>query len=81
MVLQDDGLQRALAHVLWIGGPPDAGKTTVAQLLAEKHGLQAYHFDRREPDHLRRAHPAHRPALHRAATALHELVERAAQEP
>ena len=80
MVPHDGDLKRALAHVLWIGGPPDAGKTTVAQLLAEKYGLQVYHFDRREPDHLRRADPARHPALHALATDLWELGERAWQE-
>lgn len=39
----------SLPHVLWIGGPPDAGKTTVANMLAEKYGLGVYHFDRHEP--------------------------------
>ena len=80
MVPHDGDLTRALAHVLWIGGPPDAGKTTVAQLLADKHGLQVYHFDRREPDHLRRADPARHPALHALATDLRELGEHAWQE-
>ncbi len=80
MMPQDDELQRALAHVLWIGGPPDAGKTTVAQLLADRHGLQVYHFDRRELDHIERADPARHPALHALGTDLRELGERAWQE-
>ena len=56
--------RRALAHVLWIGGPPDGGKTSIAQLLAQRHGLQTYHFDRYEPDHFARADPERHPALH-----------------
>jgi adenylylsulfate kinase-like enzyme len=31
---------RDLAHVLWIGGAPDAGKTTIARLLATRHRWQ-----------------------------------------
>lgn len=58
--------RRALAHVLWIGGPPDGGKTSIAQLLARCHGLQVYHFDRHEPSHFARADPARHPALHAA---------------
>jgi adenylylsulfate kinase-like enzyme len=30
-------LKRAFAHVLWLGGASDAGKSTVARLLAERH--------------------------------------------
>ena len=41
----------ALAHVLWIGGATDAGKSTVADMLAERHGLQVYHYDRRDLAH------------------------------
>lgn len=35
-----DTLKAALRHVLWIGGAPDAGKTTVARILAERHRFQ-----------------------------------------
>lgn len=34
-----------LAHVLWIGGATDAGKSTTAKLLAERYGLHVYHQD------------------------------------
>lgn len=57
-------LRARLAHVLWVGGPPDCGKSTVADLLAERHGLQSYHMDAREPDHIRRSDPVLHPATH-----------------
>lgn len=38
----------ALTHVLWIGGGTDAGKTTVVKLLAQRHGLQTYHYDQHD---------------------------------
>jgi hypothetical protein len=44
-------LKQALSHVLWIGGATDAGKTTVARLLAERHRLQLYIYDRRDLPH------------------------------
>ncbi len=44
-------VREVLSHVLWIGGPPDSGKTTIANILAEKYGLSVYHFDRHEPAH------------------------------
>lgn len=40
-------LLHSLSKVLWIGGAPDAGKTTVAAKLAAKYDLFHYEFDRR----------------------------------
>ena len=37
----------ALRHVLWIGGAPGVGKTTVATRLARRHGLRWYSADAR----------------------------------
>lgn len=51
-------LQQKLAHVLWLGGGTDAGKTTVAEAIAERHGLQYYNFDRNERSHLARRQAA-----------------------
>ncbi|MFF9570475.1 hypothetical protein [Streptomyces sp. NPDC014685] len=35
----------SLRRALWIGGAQWSGKTTVAELIAVKHGLTAYHYD------------------------------------
>lgn len=43
-----------LAHVLWLGGGTDAGKTTVAEAIVERYNLQFYHFDRQERSHIER---------------------------
>jgi hypothetical protein len=53
-----------LAHVLWIGGAPCAGKTSVARRLAEHHGLQVYHFDEQQASHIARSTPERHPLLH-----------------
>jgi hypothetical protein len=43
-------LPPALAHVRWIGGAPDAGKTTLAHLLGERYGLSVYSCDDHEDE-------------------------------
>ncbi len=51
----DEGrLKRDLAHVLWIGGSPAAGKTTSTRLLARRYNLRVYDFDDHEPGHVER---------------------------
>jgi len=42
-------------HVLWIGGAPAAGKTTVATRIARRHGLRLYGADTRTWEHRDRA--------------------------
>jgi hypothetical protein len=40
-----DDVRDRLAHVLWIGGGPQAGKTTLSRLLAGKWDLKIYNLD------------------------------------
>jgi 2-phosphoglycerate kinase len=58
---------RTLRQALWIGGGQWAGKSTVARILAMRHGVTAYHYDyhdarghddRRLARRLRRGEPA-----------------------
>jgi adenylate kinase family enzyme len=76
----DDSLKKALSNVLWIGGPPDCGKTTIAGLLAKKYGIQVYHFDQFEMDHVRRADSILQPALFELKKILTTTNERAQLE-
>lgn len=52
MAALPDGLG---THVLWIGGPAGAGKTTAARLLARRRGLRWYNADTRTWEHRDRA--------------------------
>ena len=47
----------ALRHVLWIGGAPDAGKSTATRMLAASHGWRAYHLDAAGRSHEARTTP------------------------
>ena len=49
-------------NVLWIGGRSGAGKSTVARLLARRHGLRWYSCDTKTWEHLDRAVAAGDPA-------------------
>lgn len=44
----DRDLRQALSHVLWIGGATDTGKTTISETIAERYGLQLYHYDQHD---------------------------------
>ena len=49
------GVRDALAHVLWIGGGPQVGKTTLSRLLAGTYDLKIYNLDWHDTrDHQRR---------------------------
>jgi hypothetical protein len=53
-----DDLRGALSNVLWIGGGPQAGKTTLSRLLAGKWDLKLYNLDwHGTRDHERRPTP------------------------
>ena len=55
------------AHLYWIGGSPCAGKSTVAQALANRYNLHYYQCDAAFPAHQRRASSLHQPTLQRLA--------------
>jgi hypothetical protein len=46
---------QSLAHVLWVGGPPASGKTTIATRIARRHGLRWYGADTQTWAHRDRA--------------------------
>lgn len=54
--------QRALPHVLWLGGAPDAGKSSVVKKLGERYAFRWYNFDHFEPAHIERMRAKPHPA-------------------
>ena len=57
-----------LRHVLWIGGPPGSGKSTVATRIARRHALRWYSADTRTWAHRDRALTEGNPAALRWET-------------
>lgn len=56
-----------LAQTIWIGGSPCAGKSTLAAMLARRHGLTHYSCDDALTAHVQRSNTATYPLLHQLA--------------
>ncbi|MDD1717414.1 MAG: hypothetical protein LUQ45_04105, partial [Methanoregulaceae archaeon] len=65
-------VKSTLQHVLWIGGGTDTGKTSIAQAIAHRYGLQVYHYDRNESSHIERL-------INAGSTYFQELVTKTAE--
>jgi hypothetical protein len=58
-------LRERLAHVLWIGGSPCSGKSSIAELLSNKLNYQVYHCDEAFPIHAQNLVPVRYPTFHK----------------
>jgi 2-phosphoglycerate kinase len=54
-----------LAHVLWLGGSPCSGKSSIAGILAGEYGLHVYKCDDAFWEHAKRVDPVKQPIFHR----------------
>jgi hypothetical protein len=65
--LSENDLCRSLAHVFWLGGPSDSGKTSVMNLIVQRRRWQRYPCDFHEHNHLiARADPVLHPAIYQS---------------
>jgi hypothetical protein len=62
------GLREELGHVLWLGGSPCSGKSSISRILAKSYGLRAYHCDEAFGEHQQRLSQALQPTLHKWTT-------------
>ena len=63
--------RRSLGHVLWIGGAPCAGKTTMSQRLSSDYGMSRYDGDCRFERHFEEADPDDSPVTCAARARVH----------
>jgi hypothetical protein len=54
-----------VAPILWLGGSPCSGKSSIAQALAQRYGLTAYHCDDHWDAHVAQADPEQEPHMAR----------------
>lgn len=54
-----------LQNILWLGGSPCSGKSSIAAMLAERHNLVTYQCDYHFGEHQERATPTEHPAYYR----------------
>lgn len=63
MNIADSFLKAQLQDVFWIGGGAYGGKTTITDLLADRHGFVPYHSEDHFHEHKKAASPEDHPAL------------------
>ncbi|MWV43328.1 AAA family ATPase [Paenibacillus sp. HJL G12] len=58
-------LKQELSHVIWIGGSPCSGKSTIAEKLSRKYDFYYYSCDLHHEQHIQRCNPAEHPFMQR----------------
>jgi len=61
----NEHVRHDLAHVLWIGGAPCSGKSSLTDMLAGEYGLMVYRCDDAFPEHAECVDPGRHPTFHR----------------
>jgi hypothetical protein len=67
VALSENDLCRSLAHVFWLGGPSDSGKTSIMNIIVQRRRWQRYPCDFHEHNHLiARADPVLHPNIYQS---------------
>lgn len=80
MNISDNVMKHALRNVYFISGTACAGKTTMAHMLAEKHGIYLYEMDECYEEHRAIATPEYQPDTCYHMTNFHEQWMRPVEE-
>lgn len=59
----NDDIKSRCKNIIWLGGSPCAGKTTISNLLAQKYHFDVYHCDEHYKDHISRCTVAQQPVM------------------
>lgn len=80
MNIKDNVIRTALSNVYFISGNACAGKSTIARMLANKHGMELYDMDARYTAHRAIALPEYQPNMCYHMQNFHEQWTRPADE-
>lgn len=80
MQISDNVMKHALRNVYFISGNACAGKTTMARMLAQRHGLRLYDMDEHYAEHRAIALPEYQPDTCYHMTDFHAQWTRPASE-
>ncbi|MGD9046525.1 MAG: hypothetical protein PVF77_00600 [Anaerolineae bacterium] len=57
--------RQSLSHILWMGGSPCSGKSSIARILAGEYNLHTYHCDEAFAEHRQQVTASQQPMLHK----------------
>jgi 2-phosphoglycerate kinase len=62
--MNNEQMKQSLRHILWMGGSPCSGKSSVAEMLANQYGLAVYRCDDAFFEHAKRVDSGKHPTFH-----------------
>ena len=62
--MNNEQMKQSLRHILWMGGSPCSGKSSIAEMLADQYGLADYRCDDAFFEHAKRVDSRKHPTFH-----------------